>query len=449
MSSSKHVQTGRLARLGRIAMLGPRAGVALARGALDPSGSAAAHLGETLFETLGEMKAGSLKFGQIIAQVADSLPDAAKLRLGALFSQAPRMEISALRQVLEQDLGAPIESRFASFDPEPFAAASLGQVHAARLADGTELAVKVQYPGVAEALLHDMDLLRGLSRTFTAGGLLFDPAEYFHALRETTLGELDYQAEIERLESVRQAVSPWPDLVVPRVHATLCGPRVLTLERLVGPTLHDAIEQGASLDGPLGGDQRERLGLQLVRAVLGPLCTEGVLNADAHPGNFVLLSGERLGLLDFGAVAPVSDPLRLGFCRLVGKLSDSRLPLSPSSADILQKAYQEAGLRLTLDTRRAQDYLLALSRILAPLFRGPHDFGVDPILLRVGKLKQERPIDTLSVRFDPQMMPLPRAMLGLHHGLLRLKVTLDLRPLWAELVELGLKRPVLSSGSPG
>ena len=115
---------------------------------------------------------------------------------------------------------------------------------------------------------------------------------------------------------------------------------------------------------------------------------------------------------------------------MVGLLADVSFDLVPTAGARLREAFAEAGLYLALKPARAEDYLLTLSRILEPLFRGTHDFGVDPILLRIGRLKQERPLDTMRMRFDPELMPVPRAMLGLHHGLLRLKAQIDLGPFW-------------------
>jgi predicted unusual protein kinase regulating ubiquinone biosynthesis (AarF/ABC1/UbiB family) len=412
--------------------LGPRAGAAWAAGAVGLSSQDAAEaFGGTLFETLGDMKAAPLKFGQILAQVADSLPAAARLRLGALFSEAPRLDAGAVEAVIEAELGRRPEALFAAFDLEPFAAASLGQVHAARLQDGRKVAVKVQYPGVAEALEQDLQLMKGAVSTAMVGGLIFDPAAYFHALRDATLEELDYTREAERLVSMAAAVASWEDLVVPAVYPSFSTSRVLTMDRLEGATLH------AGMDELAGSEAGARLGLQVVRAVLGPLYSAGLLNADAHPGNFVLLGDGRLGLLDFGAVASLPPERVQGFSHLLRLLGKREIRLVPAEGPLLRRAFEGAGLEFRLKASRAEDYALALARLLAPMFRGTHDFGVDPILMRVGRLKQERPLDTLGVRFDPAMIPVPRALLGLHHALLRLKARVDLSPLLETLMPRG------------
>ena len=161
----KSVPRGRLRRLARVAALGPRTGARLASSVLRRGGSQeqVEKIGETVFATLGELKAGSLKVGQIFAQVSDGLPEPVRLRLGRLFSKAPTLDWAAVAEVLRAELEGEPEILFASIEREPFAAASLGQVHRATLHDGSLVAVKVQYPGVAEALEHDLDLLGALA----------------------------------------------------------------------------------------------------------------------------------------------------------------------------------------------------------------------------------------------------------------------------------------------
>lgn len=246
------------------------------------------------------------------------------------------------------------------------------------------------------------------------------------ALRDATLGELDFGAEVARLEAMAQSVSPWPDLVVPRPWPDLCTRRVLTTDRLDGPTLHE------QMDRPMPQSDRNGLGLRLVRAVLGPLLTSGRINADAHPGNFIVMEGDRLGLVDFGAVATLPPPRVEGVARLLGVLTSDRL--GTRSGATLRQDWAAAGLDLDVKPVRAEDYILTLTRIVAPMFQGVHDFARDPILLQVGKLKQERPRDTLHVRFDPALLPVTRALLGLHHGLLRLEAVVDLRPTLREIL---------------
>lgn len=396
------IPTGRLARLARLAAVGPRAAIAAVRARVgDADGEG---VGRVIEETLGDLKAGSLELGQILAQVADDLPPAARVRLGRLFAEVPPMPMEAVRARLTALPGGP----FAAFEEAPFAAASLGQVHAARLPDGTEVAVKVQYADVADALAADLDLLRRTAATITAGGALFDGRAHFTALRDDTLAELDYLAEADRRARLAASVARWPDLVVPTAHRAWSSATVLTLDRLRGPTLHAWVDGAASLD------DRAVLADRLIRAVFGPLL-EGVVNADAHPGNFVVLP-DALGLLDFGAVRSFAhaDGMRTLLGTLLG---ESDVPLADALA--------ATGIALELPPARRARYADAIAAIVRPMFAGPHDFAAHSITAGLGALKQRYPRDSLHLRLTPDAIALFRALLGLHHALRRLGMPVD------------------------
>lgn len=398
----RRLVTGRLARLGHLAAIGPRAAAAAVRGVVGRSDDEG--VGRAIEEVLGDLKAGSLKLGQILAQVADDLPPAARARLGRLFAEVPPLPIELVRDRLQGLPGGP----FASFDEEPFAAASLGQVHAARLPDGAAVAVKVQYPDVADALASDLDLLRRTAMTVTAGGALFDGRAYFEALRDDTLAELDYAAEAERRDRLATAVAGWPDLVVPRVHRAWSSPTVLTSDHLTGPTLH------AWLNTPTTLEERAIVADRVIRAVLAPPLV-GVVNADAHPGNFVVLP-EAIGLLDFGAVRSYAHAA--GLRALLTSWTGG-------SSAALVDALAAAGVTIEVPQARRDRYVRAIDDVLRPIFERPFDFSQRSITAGLGALKQRYPRDSLHLRLTPDAIALFRALLGLHHALRRLAVPVD------------------------
>lgn len=421
MAADDRVRSGRLRRLGRLAALGPRTGVHLVGHVVRRGAGAGEQIGETLFATLGDMKAGSLKVGQIFAQASDGLPEAMRVRLGRLFSQAPALSWDAVAAVIRAELGAEPEELFASIEQQPFAGASLGQVHRATTHDGRLVAVKVQYPGVAEALEHDLDLLGGLAGTVGGGGLVFDTRTYFTAFRQETLDELDYRLEADKLRQVAALVARWPSLVVPSLVPALCAERVLTMDLLEGSTLHDRFED------PGSPAERFALGTQVIQAVVGPLLAGGVVNADAHPGNFVVLDGGRLGLLDFGAVAPM-DPAR------VEGIAAVLLALIEPGAHDWEALFARAGLSIARPDAKSRAMLGEMAEAMAKPLRGSTHFGRDSFLEELGRIKQSHPLQIVRTRMDPAMIGLFRAILGVYHALKHLEVEGDLRPVIRDLV---------------
>ena len=415
------VTAGRLRRFARLAALGPRTGMQLAGHVLRRGEGDGERIGETLFSTLGDMKAGSLKVGQIMAQAADGLPEGVRLRMGNLFSRAPALSWDAVAAVISSELGGEPDALFTTIEREPFAGASLGQVHRATLADGRIVAVKVQYPGVAEALEHDLDLLRGLADTVGGGGLILDTRVYFSAFRQETMDELDYRLEAEKQRRVAQLVAPWPQLAVPTLVPELCAQRVLTMDLFEGPTLYERFSSPGSIE------ERLELGCQVVRAVFGPLFAGCVVNADAHPGNFVVLADGRLGLLDFGAVSALAPERVRG-------IGDALLALITPGAHDWEAVFAAAGFWISKPDAKSRKMLEEMTGALArPLSASTH-FGRDSFLEEFGRIKQRHPMQLVRTRMDPAMLGLFRAILGAYHALKHLEVEGDIRPVLREVV---------------
>ncbi|GAA2289039.1 AarF/ABC1/UbiB kinase family protein [Actinomadura luteofluorescens] len=253
---------------------------------------------DQLFDVLGGLKGGVMKFGQVLSVYETVLPPSISAvyreRLTRL-QEAARPEAAArVRQVLEDDLGPDWRGLFGSFDPEPAAVASLGQVHRAALPDGRPVAVKVQYPAARERLLDDRDLVVFAMRWFTS---LVAPeldgralaAELMDGLAE----ELDYAREAEAQAAFRAGFLDDPDFVVPEV--ILQRGRVLVSEWVGGTPLARMIAAGSRA-------QRDRAGLLMTRLMFSGIPRTGMMHGDPHPGNFRLLGDGRLGVLDFGAM---------------------------------------------------------------------------------------------------------------------------------------------------
>src|SRR2546422_7857536 len=247
MGDDEHVPQGRLRRLSRLAYLTARTTgdllAAQARRKLAAAGGPRDDLrkaGERILATLGELKGAALKLGQALAMDPDALPEEARSVVARLLSQAPqRMEFAQVAEVVRAELGRFPDELFAHFEREPLAAASLGQVHAARLGDGREVVVKVQYPGIEKALENDLANAAVLVRGFALTGQALDGRPYYEELRASLLRELDYVQEAAQADAYRVAAQRYPELVVPAVIYERSSRRVLFLERIRGKPLLD------------------------------------------------------------------------------------------------------------------------------------------------------------------------------------------------------------------
>jgi predicted unusual protein kinase regulating ubiquinone biosynthesis (AarF/ABC1/UbiB family) len=251
---------------------------------------------EKLVSTLGELKGAAMKLGQVVSMDTEFLTPEVRQVIARLQNEAPPMPYELVARVVREELGDAPEVLFREFDPAPLAAASLGQVHRAVLHDGRPVAVKVQYPGIAETLAGDMDNLGLVVKTVSMASRLTDGTAYFRELREQLLLETDYLREASLCTAFDRGVARLPELKVPTVIAERTTGRVLTLELLQGRTLKDWVVSEPS------NAERYRVARLLILAIYAPFFTTGEMHADPHPGNFMVLEDGRLGLLDFGSI---------------------------------------------------------------------------------------------------------------------------------------------------
>ncbi len=309
MSDDDHkLSTGRFARLAKLAKLSARLstdvvsrGVKRLRGKDDESmlGESAA---EKLVATLGDLKGLAMKIGQQVSMDPDLLTPEVRAVVARLQNQAPPMPYAQVREVIEGQLGKPPDQAYAQFDEQPLASASLGQVHRAVTHEGDVVAVKVQYPDIANALKADLDNLGAMVSVVASTTRMLQGKAYYAELRESMMEELDYRLEAKRALQFAQAAAPLSEVRVPRTFEALTSEKVLTLELLPGPTLKEFL---AHLDRH-SNEERFKASRLIMRAVWGPLLLNGTIHSDPHPGNFLLLPDGKVGVLDFGAIKQMS-----------------------------------------------------------------------------------------------------------------------------------------------
>lgn len=255
--------------------------------------------------TLEELGPTYIKLGQILSTRPDILPPAYIAELSKLLDSAPPAPVEAIRAIIEQELGGPLERWFATFSPTAIASASIGQVHRATLYDGTEVVVKVQRPGVESTMEADLRLLMRQARFLEARSTgvrnyrLVDIVEEFsQALRE----ELDYTIEGRNAERLRRAIAD-QDVVIPQVYWDLTTRRMITLADVRGFKLTEFDRLKAQGYDP--ADIAERI----VRMYLQQIFVYGVFHADPHPAN-ILICDHRIGLVDFGVVGYLTASVR-------------------------------------------------------------------------------------------------------------------------------------------
>jgi predicted unusual protein kinase regulating ubiquinone biosynthesis (AarF/ABC1/UbiB family) len=249
---------------------------------------------EDVADTLGAMKGVMMKIGQMASYVDDGLSPAIRRTLARLQDSVPPMEPQLAATVVEEELGAPPERAFARWDPLPIAAASIGQVHRAVTLDGRAVAVKVQYPGIADTMAADLRNVALLRRILRITAPAQDVDALLTELRDRVLEELDYRREAANQQCFAAYYRGHPTIQVPAIISELSSRRVLTTE------LSDGARFAELASWPQG--ERDLAAETIYRFVFRSLYEIGAFNGDPHPGNYLFHRGGRVTFLDFGLV---------------------------------------------------------------------------------------------------------------------------------------------------
>jgi predicted unusual protein kinase regulating ubiquinone biosynthesis (AarF/ABC1/UbiB family) len=302
---------------------------------------------EQIFRVLGELKGGAMKFGQALSIFEAALPPEIagpyRATLTKLQESAPPLPARTVHRVLAEDLGPAWRDRFAEFDDRPAAAASIGQVHRATWIDGRTVAVKIQYPGAARALLSDFTQLSRVARLFAVlmPGLEVRPV--LDELRARIAEELDYQLEAASQQAFADAYRGDPDIFVPDV--VTATSHVLVTEWMDGTPMSKIISDGSQ-------QERNRAGILFVRFLFSGPARAGLLHADPHPGNYRILADGRLGVLDFGAVDRLPEGIPPFIGRLLRLVHDGA-DLAPAEQELRAQGFLRPGIEVDPEALRA------------------------------------------------------------------------------------------------
>ncbi|MCW2905309.1 MAG: hypothetical protein JWL68_98 [Actinomycetia bacterium] len=300
-------------RVGRLRLSRGRAAVQLVvRGGLRYAGSAprlfaaagehrqelrndlALQTAEDVATTLGAMKGVLMKIGQMASYVDDGLSPAVRRTLSRLQDSVPPMSAGLAAGVVREELGLPPEEAFARWDPEPIAAASIGQVHRALTHDGRAVAVKVQYPGIAETIAADLSNVALLRRMLRITAPAQDVDALIAELRDRVLEELDYRREAENQRLVAAYYDGHPTIMVPKIIDELSTRRLVTSELADGARFAELAQWSQH--------ERDLAAETIYRFTFRSLYDVHAFNGDPHPGNYLFHGGGRVTFLDFGLV---------------------------------------------------------------------------------------------------------------------------------------------------
>jgi predicted unusual protein kinase regulating ubiquinone biosynthesis (AarF/ABC1/UbiB family) len=414
---SSRVPSGRLERIVR---MGTMAGT-VAAGAMSEaarrwwSGEGASYAdvvlnvanAERIADTLARMRGAAMKLGQLLSLEGGTvLPQAFTDALASLQASGDRMSPAQLHRILGREYGRGWQAKFAVFDDEPFATASIGQVHRARAKDGRDLALKIQFPGVAASIASDVDNLSVLLRTTGLVPRDYDLGPLIATVKHQLRHETDYETESRSLARYRRLVSDDPTFVVPQPYDDLTTHRILAMEFLEG----DPIDAMWKFDVPRRA--RDRVGHDVQKLVFRELFEFRFMQSDPNFANFLQRNqGQAIVLLDFGSMVEISEELSDRYRRLL------QAAIHDDHASIAQLVVEYGWL----SEEDRWDWVEGLADLVLlgcePLRkRGSYDFGASDLAQRVQKSSMKLAFERgLKRPPPPELVFIQRKLAGTFH----------------------------------
>lgn len=356
---------------------------------------------QRILDTATRLQGLFIKVGQMLGARADMFPDEYIEVLSALHDAVPPRPFEVIKRAVENELGAPLQETFEQFSPTPIAAASLAQVHRARLHDGRDVAVKVQYPDIEAIVELDIMNVRLLVR---AANLLLRDFDFTPVVEEVSTSvplELDFINEGHNAERTARNFAGQDDVIVPDIYWEHTTRRVLTMEFVEGIKITDT----AGMEG--AGIDKQAVARLVAQTYVRQIFGHGFFHADPHPGNLFVQPGPKLVIVDFGLAKELSPEFIQGFIRLT-------TALVAGDPDRLSQAFRDLGFR----TRHADDTVLnALGEAMVTRFSRNGEFNRDRRMLiefqqRMMRMFRENPV----VRVPGEFLLIGRVM-GLMGGL--------------------------------
>ena len=405
---------------------------------------------EELVDDLKQMGPTYIKLGQLLSTRPDLLPDNYLKALASLQDDVPSIPYSEVSKIIEEELGVRISKAFSSFDEEPLASASIGQVHKATLRSGKPVAVKIQRPGIRKKFLDDLDTLKELAdfsikHTKVARKYAFD--DVLAELRRILLQELDYLREAQNLISLGENLKEFKHLTVPQPVQDYSTSKVLTMEYIDGKKI-TSISPFKKLENDLSP-----LVDELVEAYLKQIITDGFVHADPHPGNIHLTKDHKIALIDLGMVAKFTPNMQEKLLQLLIALSQDD---GEACADVLLnmseveeisdvKNFRKTINNLVMDSKDQMAKDMQTGRLLIQMNRVAAENGihisVEVNILGKILLNMDQIIAVLEPGFD-----LRKAVRTHAHKLMRAKMYKELKP--ENLFSVALETKKLTENLP-
>lgn len=352
---------------------------------------------ESLADDLERMGPTFIKLGQLLSTRADLLPPAYLQSLTRLQDKIEPFSFEEVEKIITSELGVRISKAFSSFDPQPMAAASLGQVHRATMRDGRPVAVKVQRPGIREQIVEDLEAMSEVAEFLdqhTEMGRHYEFQKMLEEFRKSLLAELDYRREARNLVTISDNLIDFDAIVIPLPVEDYTTSRVLTMDYIQGRKI-TALTPLTRMD--IDGDD---LAKQLFRAYLQQILVDGFFHADPHPGNVFLTDSGQIALLDLGMVARITSSMQEKLLQLLLAISEGR-------------AEQAATVAIQIGEARENFDEKEFRRRVADLVTAHQSVSIEEIEVGTIVLEMTKVSGTCGIRLPVELTMLAKTLLNL------------------------------------